>query len=125
MKKLIWIPQGLLIVMFAMVGFMKLTQPIEALSAQMSWVTHFQPWIVRTIAFLEILGAVGLLLPAFIKSLPSKLMFFAAAGLALTMVGAVITHVAIGETSQSIIPFVLFAMSAYVTFYRNRELGEA
>ncbi len=124
MKKLIWIPQGLLIVGFTMAGIMKLTQPIEALSAQMSWVNHFQPWMVRTIALLEILGAMGLLLPAFLKSLPSKLTAYAGAGLTLTMIGAVITHVAIGETSQSIIPFVLFAMSAYVTFYRNKELGE-
>jgi len=124
MKKLIWIPQGLLIVGFTMAGIMKLTQPIEALSAQMSWVNHFQPWMVRTIALLEILGAMGLLLPAFLKSLPSKLTAYAGAGLTLIMIGAVITHVAIGETSQSIIPFVLFAMSAYVTFYRNKELGE-
>jgi len=124
MKKLIWIPQGLLIVGFTMAGIMKLTQPIEALSAQMSWVNHFQPWMVRTIALLEILGAMGLLLPAFVKSLPSKLTVYASAGLALTMVGAVITHVAIGETSQSIIPFMLFAISAYVTFYRNKELSE-
>jgi len=124
MKKLIWIPQGLLIVGFTMAGIMKLTQPIEALSAQMSWVNHFQPWMVRTIALLEILGAMGLLLPAFLKSLPSKLTAYAGAGLTLIMIGAVITHVAIGETSQSIIPFVLFTMSAYVTFYRNKELGE-
>lgn len=124
MKKLIWIPQGLLIVGFAMAGIMKLTQPIEALSEQMSWVNHFQPWMVRTLALLEFIGAMGLLLPAFLKSLPSKLTVYASAGLALTMIGAVITHVAIGETSQSIIPLVLFALSAYVTFYRNRELGE-
>ncbi len=123
MKKLIWIPQGLLIVGFAMAGIMKLIQSIEALSAQMSWVNHFQPWMVRVIAFLQFMGAMGLLLPAFLKSLPSKLTVYAGAGLALTMVGAVITHVAIGETGQSIIPLVLFAMAAYVTFYRKKELG--
>jgi protein-S-isoprenylcysteine O-methyltransferase Ste14 len=124
MKKLIWIPQGLLIVLFLTVGFMKLTQSIDTLSAQMSWVNHFQPWTVRVIAILEIIGALGLLLPAFLKSLPSKLTVYAAAGLALTMVGAVITHVVIGEAPLAVIPLALFTISAYVTFYRNKELSE-
>lgn len=125
MKKLIWIPQGLLIVGFAMAGIMKLIQPIEALSEQMSWVNHFQPWMVRTLALLEFIGAMGLLLPAFLKSLPSKLTVYAGAGLTLTMIGAVGTHVAIGEMNQLFPPLLLLAMSAYVTFYRNKELGKS
>lgn len=122
MKVFLWIIQGLLCAAFCMAGTMKLMQPVEALATQMEWVKHFQPWMVKLIALSEVLGGLGLILPAIIKSLPQKLTVLAGAGLTLLMVGAVGTHAALGELNQSLPAIVLGLLAGYITYQRNTEL---
>ena len=54
----LWVAQGLLALMFAMVGAMKMTQPIDKLAKRMTWVHDVSPSTVRLIALLEVLGAI-------------------------------------------------------------------
>ena len=66
---------------------------------------------------LEILGAIGLILPAVTGILP-WLTPVAATGLALTMVGAMITHGRRGEYSGIGVNLVLSVLALFVVYGR-------
>ena len=83
----------------------------------MGWVTSVGPGGVRLIGSLEILGAIGLILPAVTGILP-WLTPLAATGLALTMVGAMITHGRRGEYSQIGVNVVLLVLTLFVVYGR-------
>ena len=113
----LWIVQILLALAFAMAGIMKVTQPIDRLETRMGWVKDVGPRGVRLIGSLEILGAIGLILPAVTGILP-WLTPVAAAGLALTMVGAMITHGRRGEYSSIGANLVLLVLALIVVYGR-------
>ncbi len=91
MNSILWILQGLLALVFLITGAIKIIRPKEQLVAQMGWVEEVSQPVVRLIGFVEILGAVGLILPSLTGIMP-WLTPLAAAGLALTMVGAALTN---------------------------------
>jgi uncharacterized membrane protein YphA (DoxX/SURF4 family) len=113
----LWVVQILLALAFGMAGIMKVTQPIDKLEARMGWVKSVGPGGVRLIGSLEILGAIGLILPAVTGILP-WLTPVAAVGLALTMLGAMITHGRRGEYSQIGINVVLLLLTLFVVYGR-------
>ncbi|HWZ17186.1 MAG TPA: DoxX family protein [Ktedonobacteraceae bacterium] len=113
----LWVVQILLALAFGMAGIMKVTQPIDKLEARMGWVKSVGPRGVRLIGSLEILGAIGLILPAVTGILP-WLTPVAAACLALTMLGAMITHGRRSEYSQIGINLVLLVLTLFVAYGR-------
>ena len=102
MNIVLWIVQILLALAFAMAGVMKTTQPIEKLATNMGWVKDFTAQIVRLIGTLELLAAVGLILPAVTGILP-WLTPVAAIGLVLTMVGAFYNTFMPGSTGGDVL----------------------
>ena len=118
MNIVLWIVQILVALAFLMAGTMKATRPPDKLSARMTWVKAMKPQqIVRLIGILEILGAIGLVLPAVTGILP-WLTPVAAIGLVLTMIGAVIYHTRIGEGSRIAPNIVLLLLAAFVVVGR-------
>jgi uncharacterized membrane protein YphA (DoxX/SURF4 family) len=113
----LWVVQILLALAFAMAGIMKVTQPIDRLEASMGWVKDVGPGGVRLVGTLEILGAIGLILPAVTGILP-WLTPLAAIGLVLTMIGAMITHGRRGEYSQIGFNVVLLLLALFVAYGR-------
>jgi uncharacterized membrane protein YphA (DoxX/SURF4 family) len=113
----LWVVQILLALAFALAGIMKVTQPIDRLEARMGWVKDVGPGGVRLIGTLEILGAIGLILPAVTGILP-WLTPLAATGLVLTMIGAMITHGRRGEYSQIGMNGVLLLLALFVAYGR-------
>lgn len=113
----LWIVQGLLAVAFLMAGGMKMAQPKEKLAQNMAWVEDFSQNAVRTIGLLEVLGAIGLILPLALKIWP-VLTGVAAIGLVLTMIGAAITHARRGEMPMLVPNIVLGALAAFVAVGR-------
>ena len=113
----LWIVQILLALAFAMAGIMKVTQPIDRLETRMEWVKDVGPRGVRLIGSLEILGAIGLILPAVTGILP-WLTPVAAVGFVLTMVGAMITHGRRGEYSGIGVNVVLLVLALFVVYGR-------
>lgn len=113
----LWIVQGLLAVVFLGAGGMKLTQPKEKLATNMAWVEDFSQNTVRVIGLLEVLGAIGLILPMALSILP-VLTGVAAVGLVLTMIGAAITHIRRGEMPMLVPPVVLGLLAAFVAVGR-------
>jgi uncharacterized membrane protein YphA (DoxX/SURF4 family) len=113
----LWIVQILLALAFGLAGIMKVTQPIDKLETRMGWVKSVGPRAVRLIGSLEILGAIGLILPAITGIFP-WLTPVAAVCLALTMIGAMITHGRRGEYSQIGVNLVLLLLTLFVAYGR-------
>lgn len=106
--------QLLLAAIFVATGLTKLTQPRAKLAAgPMGWAADVTDVEFRTVGLLEVLGALGLVLPqAF--GIAELLTPFAAVGLALTMIGAIATHVRMGETDRLAVPIVLLVLSVFI-----------
>lgn len=92
MNVALWVVAIVLAVMFGMAGVLKTTQPREKLEPRLPWVESFSTSVVRLIGVAELLGAIGLIVPAATGIAPI-LTPLAATGLAVIMVGAIITHV--------------------------------
>lgn len=117
MNTALWILQILLAVVFLMTGLMKWMRPQEEIAKQMAWAQDFSQGQIRGIGLLELLGALGLILPALTGILP-VLTPLAAAGLALVMVGAAITHIRRQELGMVVFNAVLFLMAVFVAYGR-------
>lgn len=117
MNVFLWILQGLLAAMFAMAGVMKSTQPKDKLAPRLPWVEDFSPATVRFIGIVELLGALGLILPAATGIAP-VLTPIAATGLAVTMVLAAVTHARRKEPSAIAYNAVLLILAAIVAWGR-------
>ena len=113
MNEILWILQGLLGLVFLITGAMKIIRTKEQLAAQMGWVNDVSQPVVRLIGFVEILGAVGLILPSVTGILP-WLTPLAAAGLALTMIGAALTNYRHKELSMIGLNTVLLVLALLV-----------
>ena len=98
METALWIAQVLLAAIFLVTGTTKLTQPrLKMAAGPMRWAADVTDRQFRTIGLLEVLGAIGLILPAALGIAP-LLTSLAAIGLVLVMVGAIHTHVRYDET---------------------------
>ena len=118
MNIVLWIVQILLALAFLMAGILKATGPIDKLAVRMQWVNSLRPpQLVRLIGVLEILGAVGLILPA-VTGIWPWLTPIAAIGLVLTMIGAMLLHVRLGEGSRIAPNIVLLLLAAFVVVGR-------
>jgi uncharacterized membrane protein YphA (DoxX/SURF4 family) len=126
MNAILWIIQVLLAVAFLVAGLMRLAQPIEKLAAQMGWVRDFRPSTVRLIGALEMLAAIGLILPPFVDVLP-WLVPLAAVGLGALMLGAAATHLRRKETGVIAANVVLLTLAVLVAVWplRRRPLSSA
>lgn len=113
----LWVLQILLALVFLVAGVPKATQPIPTLSKRIPWTKEAPEWFVRFIGVAEILGAVGLILPALTGILP-WLTIAAAIGLALAMVSAIIFHFMRGEAKHNVAPIVLLLLLLFVTYGR-------
>lgn len=108
----------LLAVVFLATGLTKLTQPRAQLAAgPMGWAADVSDVEFRAVGLLEVLGALGLVLPGALGIAP-LLTPLAAVGLALTMIGAITTHVRMGETDRLAVPVVLLALTIFVAVER-------
>jgi len=117
MNGVLWIVQILLALAFLLAGLMKVSQPKDKLAARMGWVNDFSSSIVKAIGAVEILGAIGLVLPALLSLLPI-LTPLAAGGFVLLMLGAAATHIRRKEYPMIVGNLVLLALAAVVLYGR-------
>lgn len=117
----LWLIQALLAVMFLYAGIMKATSTPEAL-AEMGWhwATTLPVWFILFVGVAEILGAVGIILPAATRILP-WLTPLAAVGMVVVQVAAIILHGVRGETTGTIIlNLILLVAALFVIFGRTK-----
>lgn len=106
-----WILAGLLALAFLGAGGMKLARSKQQLGESgMGWVEDFPAGVVKMIGGLEVLGAVGVIVPPLV-GIATVLAPLAATGLGLTMVGAIITHLRRHEAQMVPVNLVLLALS--------------
>lgn len=106
-----WIVAALLAVFYAYAGGKKVAQSQEQLRPMMGWVDTIPMPLVRTIGVLEILGAIGLVLPPATGIAP-WLAVAAAIGLALIQAGAMVVHLSRGEARLIGLNIALLAAAA-------------
>lgn len=118
MSVALWIIAGLLAMAFLASGAVKLIQSKEKLAASgMSVLEDFTAGTVKAIGALEVLAAVGLILPAVLDIAP-VLVPLAATGLVLLMAGAIITHLRRHEARAIVVPLALLALAVLVAWGR-------
>jgi putative oxidoreductase len=116
----LWIVQGLLALAFGMAGVFKLVTPLPQLMEKMTWVAAVGPAVVRFIGASELLGALGMVLPAVTRIRPS-LTALAGAGLVLVMLLAMAFHVSRGEYFALPTNLALGSLAAFVAWGRFRK----
>src|SRR5690348_14028745 len=109
----LWIIQGLVALGFLMAGAMKSFAPIANLKKNMAWTGRVPAGLVRFIGVAELLGAVGLILPAATGILP-WLTIAAGIGLVLVMILAAIYHASQREYSSIGVNVVLLLLAAFI-----------
>lgn len=118
MNVVLWVLAILLAVAFLAAGLMKLLQPKEKLLASgQGWVQDVNPGAVKLIGAVEVLAAIGLVLPAALDVVP-VLVPLAATGLVVLMVGAIVTHARRKETQSVVVNAVLLILAAVVVWGR-------
>src|SRR5918995_5354092 len=120
MNLALWIIAGLLAVVYLLSGVGKLVVPKEKLAAfpGAGWVEDFSAGAVKAIGALEVLAALGLVLPAALGIAP-VLVPLAATGLALLMAGAVMTRLRRREPKPMVADLVYLALAAFVAWGRS------
>ena len=115
----LWIVAGLLAVVYLVAGTAKLIVPKEKLAATPGggWIEDFSAGSVKAIGALEVLAAVGLVLPAVLDIAP-VLVPLAAVGVGLLMAGAMITHLRRHEAVGVVLNLAYLALAAFVAWGR-------
>jgi DoxX-like protein len=110
MRLAYWIVAAVLAVFYLYAGAMKTTRSKDQLRPMMAWVDGMPLHYVRTIGALEVLGALGLILPP-LTGVAVGLALAAAIGFALLQVGALLLHLSRGEVKVTPLNIVLLALA--------------
>ena len=113
----LWIVQVLLALLFLFAGGMKLVLPIEEMTKQMP--LPLPDLFLRFTGIVEVLGAIGLILPWLLRIRPG-LTPVAAAGLVIVMIGAMVYTLAAGDIASALMPLVVGILAAFVAYGRWR-----
>lgn len=117
MNVALWIVQIVLAFMFLMAGAMKLAKSKEELAEQFGWVEDFSDNTIKFIGAAELLGAVGVILPA-VTGIAPVLVPIAASALAVTMLLAAIVHFRRDEMPNVAVTVMLLVLAVLVAWGR-------
>ncbi|MFC8849124.1 MULTISPECIES: DoxX family protein [unclassified Micromonospora] len=117
MNIVLWALQVLLALVFAGAGLTKVTQPKEKLREKMGWVEGAPEGAVKALGALEVLAAIGLILPA-LTGIATVLTPLAAVGAAIVMAGAVVVHARAKEYPGAAFTAVLLVAALVVAWGR-------
>lgn len=119
MNILLWVLQIFFGVYFTFVGVIHFTLP-PGLPAQMAWMYDLSPGLHFVSGIAEILGGLGLILPA-VTRIQTRLVVWAALGLMLVMLGATVYHIPRGETMNSVLTLINAGVMAFIAYGRARK----
>ena len=116
----LWAVAGLLALAYVAGGGVKVVLSKEKIFASgpaAAWVEDFRPGTIRTIGVLEVLGGLGLVLPAVLGT-ATDLVPLAALGLAMIMVGAAVTRLSRGEYRLMLVDLTYLVLAGFVAWGR-------
>jgi uncharacterized membrane protein YphA (DoxX/SURF4 family) len=114
----LWVVQALLAVVFVGTGLWKLLTPVPKLAAMIPWAGQVSEGFLDFTGVVDLLGGLGLMLPALTRIKPG-LTVLAALGCALLQMCAIGFHVSRGEASHAPFNFLLVALSIFVLWGRG------
>lgn len=117
MNVALWIVQVLLALLFLFAGGIKLITPVEEMMKQMP--LALPAWFLRFTGIVEVLGAIGLILPWMLRIRPG-LTPLAAAGLVIIMTGATVITLMTGAIASALMPLAVGILCAFVAYGRWR-----
>jgi hypothetical protein len=117
MNTVLWVLQGLLAAFFAAAGASHLLVPLSRLNAGAPWTEEVGGPRTRIIGLLELLAALGLVLPG-IGHVATALTPLAAIGAVLIFLGAIALHVRPGEVRVIGMHVVVIALALLVIWGR-------
>ena len=98
-----------------------MTQPLAELAKMMTWIPAAPPLLPRFIGTMEILGAIGMVVPILLLKRP-WLTGLAAAGFALIQLLAIGLHASRGETGMTLpLNLMLLLPALFVAWGRLRD----
>ena len=115
MHRTLWSIQWILASLFLVAGAEKLVLPMEDVAQQFGMPVNF----LLFIGCMEMLGALGLILPGLLK-IQTGLTPLAAAGLVPIMVGAVVITIQAYGLLMALIPFTTGCLAGFVAYGRWR-----
>jgi uncharacterized membrane protein YphA (DoxX/SURF4 family) len=117
MSALLWVLQIVLALVFLPLGLLAVGRSRERLLRVAPWVEDFPEPVVRVVGVLEILGGLGVVVPA-VLGVWTVLVPVAATGLGLLMIGAIVQHVTRGEMNRISAPAALLVAATAVAIGR-------
>lgn len=110
----LWIVNGLLALAMLGGGVMKVLTPKAVLAERgMAWTEDFSAGSIKAVATLEVVGALGLILPL-LTGIAPILTPLAGAGLAVIMIGATVVHLRRREPFAPALVLALLAVASTV-----------
>jgi uncharacterized membrane protein YphA (DoxX/SURF4 family) len=117
----LWVLQGSLAAVFGIAGWTKIAKSDAALQSVLNWSIDVPVPLMRIIGVCELLGAIGLLLPAATRVRP-ELTPAAATGLTTIMALAISFHLYRGDAGVRLMfPTALALVAAFVAWARFRK----
>jgi hypothetical protein len=119
MNLTLWIAAGLLAAVAMAGGISKTFVPKAKLAAAHGgeWTAGASVGFVKTLGVLELLAAVGLILPAIVYIAPVMVPVTAACWVVL-MIGAMITHGRLGQSKLAMLNALYLALAAFIAWGR-------
>lgn len=119
MSRALWIAQWVVGLFFIYMGIMHFVVP-EGLPAQFGWMYDLSDTVHAISGTAELLGGLGLILPAVTRIQP-RLVPLAALGLALVMLGAVVFHVSRGEVVNIVSNLFWAGAAGFIAYGRTKH----
>ena len=116
----LWVAQGLISLTLIWAGYAKLFQPIEETAQMLPWALD-NPGLLKLTGIIDLLGGIGIVLPAMVKIQP-KLTVYAAYGTIVLMIAASIFHISRGEASLIGMNIFFFALAVFVAWGRTKKV---
>ena len=118
MNRVLWVLQVVFGLYFVGVGVIHFVLP-EGLPEMISWMYDLDDGLHLAAGTAEILGGLGLILPAVTRIRP-ELVSWAAYGLVIVMIGAAVWHISRGEAAQIVLNVINAAILGFIGYGRQR-----
>jgi DoxX-like family len=118
----LWIVSGLLAAAYLFAGTNKAIRPKDKLVAGgLTWAGDFSPATIKFIGIVEILGAIGLILP-WLTGIAPVLTPIAATGLVIVQLLAIIVHIRRHEAKVIPMNLLLLVAALFIAIFRFAAL---
>jgi|TARA_R110002096_G_scaffold28365_9_gene86068 hypothetical protein len=115
----LWVAQGLIALTLIWAAYAKLAQPIEETAKMLPWALD-NPGLLTFTGIIDLLGGIGIILPAALKIQP-KLSVFAAYGTIALMIAASVFHISRGEASLIGMNIFFLILAVFVVWGRTKK----